>query len=107
MAFEHVNEAGPMLAVVKYRFNPGESIIKEIITNPFAVEAMDKKKGVVRFDLEDAPEGGTRLKATSIFETPAGPTPFVRGLVDHVWLDFFENVMVEFGELEQANKKAG
>ena len=107
LAYEQVTEAGPMLAAVKYRFTTDKAIEKHIVTNPFSAVASDKKRGVVNFELEDAEPEGTRLTTRSIFETPAGPTPFVRGLVDHVWLDFFENVMVEFGELQAANKLAG
>jgi hypothetical protein len=102
-ALEHVEEANvpPRLMFVRYRLEPPHTIIKEAVTNPFAgpgEEVEDKKKGKVVIRFEQVDDASTRLITESTFQATTGAT-FVRGFVDHVWLSFFENMLVETGEL--------
>jgi hypothetical protein len=106
LALEHVKEAGPMLALVKYTIDGTDKIQKDIVTNPFGdVNARDKKHGTVEFQLNSIAPDQTTLTAKSTFQSASNV--FDRALIDHVWVDFFENVMVHTGELNPAEKLAG
>jgi len=102
VVLEHVQEAElpPRLMVGKYRLEPPNRIIKEAVTDPFSggEEMQDKKKGRVELDFEEINATTTRVTTRSVFETNDGPV-FVRGFIDHVWLNFFERLLVETGEI--------
>lgn len=110
VVLEHVQEAmlPPRMMVVKYTLSPPDLITKEAVTDPFqegsAVE--DKKKGLVTLRFEEAGKNSTKLIVESTFSTNKGPV-FVRGFIDHVWLNFFERLLVETGEISAGDMRTG
>jgi hypothetical protein len=59
-------------------------------------EVLDKKKGKVRLTFEKISDTETRIVTESMFHAVTGAV-FARGFVDHVWLNFFENMMLASG----------
>src|SRR5690606_2866805 len=110
IVIEHVEEAGlpARMMVVKYTLDPPSRITKEAVTDPFhdGDIASDRKKGVVTIDFEELGRNLTKITTESVFTTNAGPV-FVRGFIDHVWLNFYERVMVDTGELTPAEFMTG
>jgi hypothetical protein len=91
------------MMVVKYTLRPPDTITKEAVTDPFGGGdvASDRKRGLVTMRFEELTSTTTRVTCSSTFETNDGPV-FVRGFIDHVWLNFFERLMVETGEIGAA-----
>lgn len=106
VVLEHVQEANlpPRMMVVKYTLRPPDTIIKEAVTDPFGAANVDsdRKRGLVTMRFERTTATTTRVTCSSTFETNDGPV-FVRGFIDHVWLNFFERLMVETGEIGPAD----
>ncbi len=104
VVLEHVQEENlpPRMMVVKYTLTPPTTILKEAVTDPFSTNDIfsDRKKGRVLLRFEDVGRNQTTLTCESTFTTNRGPV-FVRGFIDHVWLNFFERLMVDTGELAQ------
>lgn len=92
----------PRLMIIKYTLNPPFSILKEAITNPFddSLQLMDRKKGIVAMRFEEMGRNSTKITCESTFTTTNGPV-FVRGFIDHVWFNFYEKLMVDFGEISR------
>ena len=104
-AFEHVEESAlpPRLMLVRYTLNPPLEILKEAVTDPFMLggdEVMDKKRGRVRLLFEKLTDDETRIVAESTFQSTTGAV-FARGFIDHVWLNFFERMMVVNGMMSE------
>lgn len=94
-----VAEGGSKLAISRYTLYPSNRIEEDLITDPFPAEGViDSKKGKISWVFEKADNGYCRMTAEGRFEIATGQV-FVRGLIDHVWLSFFENIMIEIGEL--------
>ena len=108
-AIEHVEEQDvtPRMMLVRYTFSPPSMIFKEGVADPFgdldqmgSVEPTDKKKAIVIIRME--PRGGTATKLTTQFTfTATTGKVFARGLIDHIWLNFYENLMIELKELSR------
>jgi hypothetical protein len=102
IALEHVQEENlpPRLMVVKYTLTPPSTIRKEAVTDPFSNTEVfsDRKKGLVVLQFAEVGDNRTQVTCDSTFRTNGGPV-FVRGFIDHVWLNFYEKLMVETGEL--------
>jgi hypothetical protein len=102
IVLEHVQEENlpPRMMLVKYTLTPPSTIRKEAITDPFSDNDIisDKKKGLVVLQFDEIGHHRTQVTCESTFRTNRGPV-FVRGFIDHVWLNFFERLMVETGEL--------
>jgi hypothetical protein len=102
IVLEHVQEENlpPRLMVVKYTLTPPSTIRKEAVTDPFSNTDIfsDKKRGLVVLKFDEVGRDRTQVTCDSTFSTNRGPV-FVRGFIDHVWLNFYEKLMVETGEL--------
>jgi hypothetical protein len=103
---ESLVEGGARLGVKLFTAFPDERLLCNLITDPFpegaVAQPMDKKQGTIEWKFAD--EGsGTKMTVESNFMT-TDKTVFVHELVDHVWLNFFENVMVYFGEIQPASR---
>ena len=103
---ESLVEGGSRIGVKLFTAYPEEKLVCDLITDPFPSGAVaapsDRKKGKITWMFND--EGnGSKMTVESTFDT-AEKTVFVHELVDHVWLNFFENVMVHYGQLQPANK---
>lgn len=113
---EGLAEGGSKLGVKLVTLKPDDEISCELVTDLFNtaickdssgnVRPMDKKSGVISWKfVQAATAAQTTMTIESDFEI--GPnSAYVRGAVDHVWLDFFENVMVDTGELTSVQKLA-
>lgn len=99
-AVEHVEEANvtPRMMLIKYVLDRPRSIIKLGVPDPFSdLDPMaDKKKAKVAMNFDPQPDGSTLVTVESEFQAASGAV-FTRGFIDHVWLNFFENMMVETG----------
>ncbi|GAB3840695.1 hypothetical protein GCM10028821_45980 [Hymenobacter jeollabukensis] len=108
--FEHVQEERlpPRMMLIRYTLNPPNSILKEAIADPFNEldPLADKKKGRVEIDFRDLGRNSTEITCRSTFVTNNGPV-FVRGFIDHVWLNFYERLMVETGEISKDDMLTG
>jgi len=96
---ERVEEAKSRLSVALFRVDPDGSVVKHILSDPFVPDDVDvlsdKKRGTVTFKVIESGPGLSRLTCESSFFPKSG-TVFARGLVDHVWLAFLENLMIRF-----------
>lgn len=99
----------PRLMIVKYTLDPPNLISKDAVTNPF-IEIpdlpLDRKKAKVRIRFEEIGRNSTKITCESTFTTSNGPV-FVRGFIDHVWLNFYEKLMVDLGEISQSDMITG
>jgi hypothetical protein len=111
---EHVEEQDvtPRLMLIRYTLNPPDTIIKEGVPDPFgdldalspnAVIPMDKKKAKVIMKFDEKGAYRTMVTVESEFQAATGAV-FMRGLIDHVWLNFFENLMIETRELSLSDR---
>jgi hypothetical protein len=116
-AFEHVQESSlpPRIMIMKYTLNPPHKISKVGITDPFlpgdaltdnvlAMHPMDKKKASVTMKFDAVGDQETRLTTDGEFVAETGAI-FARGFIDHVWLNFFERLMVANGTLTERDMK--
>jgi hypothetical protein len=105
---EGLAEGGAKLGVKLVTLTPDDKIECELFTDLFksakSNQPLHNKKGSIVWDFEEIDPCSTKMTVESDFETPA-ETPYVRGSVDHVWMDFFENVMVDTRELTPAKKR--
>jgi hypothetical protein len=105
---EGLAEGGSKLGVKLMTLDPPDSINCELYTDlfetAFRTVRADKKKGTIMWSFDSASPNTSVMTIESTFEV-ADVTAYVRGAVDHVWLDFFENVMVDVGELMKEEKK--
>src|ERR1019366_3776178 len=98
---EGLAEGGSKLGVKLFTFKPTDRIEGELMTDPFisahGVTAHNKEGSIV-WAFQRLDDKKTRMEVESDFGV--GPnSAYVRGAVDHVWLDFFENLMVHFNEI--------
>jgi ribosome-associated toxin RatA of RatAB toxin-antitoxin module len=99
-----VAEGGSKLAVSRYTLERPRAITEHLITDPFPAKGVaDRKNGLITWKFAKVGESRGRMTCESEFEIETGKV-FVRGLIDHVWLDFFENMMIETGELAPDQK---
>jgi ribosome-associated toxin RatA of RatAB toxin-antitoxin module len=99
-----VAEGGSRLAISRYTLQRPHRIDEDLMTDPWpATGVEDRKDGRISWIFEAEGDDRCRMTCESEFEIDTGVV-FVRGLIDHVWLDFFENVMVELGELSRSEK---
>lgn len=108
-AFEHVQESTlpPRIMVMKYTLRPPYEISKIGVTDPFMpteMSAMDKKRAKVSMQFDAVGENSTRLTTDGEFVAETGAV-FARGFIDHVWLNFFERLMVANGTLLETNMR--
>lgn len=107
ISLEWVDEGGPKLAVAKTTLVPPSKIIKEVLSGPFSelggVQVMDRKKGVITWEVVPIDSNSCTLTAESEFDVVA-KSVFVRSLIDTIWVDSFERIMVELGELSMSQK---
>lgn len=103
---ESIFEGSLGISIKKVKLEPNR-ITANILSNPFNTDigelASDRKKGTITWDLERIADNETRLTCESKFDILSGNF-FERGIVDHVWLNFYENLMVHTGELQTENK---
>lgn len=103
---EGLAEGGSKLGVKLFTFFPTDRIEGELMTDPFvsgAPHLMHNKSGSILWHFQAVGPSTTRMRVESDFTV--GPnSAYVRGTVDHVWLDFFENLMVHFGEMAKSQK---
>jgi len=102
---EHVEEQAvtPRLMFIRYTLNPPDTIIKEGVPDPFGDldqidPQADKKKAKVILRFAERGANRTLVTIESEFQASTGAV-FMRGMIDHVWLNFFENLMIETREL--------
>lgn len=107
---EHVEEQAvtPRLMFIRYTLNPPDTIIKEGVPDPFGDldgidPQADKKKAKVILRFAERGANRTLVTIESEFQASTGAV-FMRGLIDHVWLNFFENLMIETRELGLADR---
>lgn len=101
---EGLEEGGSRLGVKLFTLHPPDRIDGELITDPFSViERSDPKRGTISWIFERVDDNSSRMTIESTFD-PESNDFFNRGMVDHVWMDFFENAMVELGELPQEDR---
>ena len=94
-----VNEGGSKLAISRYTMSPPRRIDEDLMTDPFPAKGVrDRKDGKISWVFRRVGRGSCKMICQSEFEVATGKV-FVRGLIDHVWMSFFENMMVEVGEL--------
>jgi hypothetical protein len=110
-AFEHVEEGNlpARLMLILYSLEPPARIIKEPVTNPFenpGIDLQDKKRGRVSFSFDEIGPDFTNIIAESVFHSETGAV-FARGFIDHVWLNFYERLMVSRGMIEHSEMLSG
>lgn|GEM_PF-1289579 len=107
VSLEWVDEGGAKLAFARTTILPPTKIVKEVITNPFSGrtedEPQDRKKGRITWEFDDLADEKCRLTCQSDFEV-SEKSVFVRPLIDTVWIDFIERLMIEVGELAKQDK---
>lgn len=99
-----VAERGSKLAISRYTLERPTRVVEDLMTDPFpAKNVRDRKDGKISWVFRKA--GGKRctMICQGEFEIQTGKV-FVRGLIDHVWLDFFEMMMIRLGELRPEDK---
>lgn len=106
---EGLAEGGSKLGIKLMTLVPPERIECELFTDLFrsAVRAgpkQDSKSGTIFWEFYEQPSGGTIMQIRSRFQINEN-SAYIRGTVDHVWLDFFENVMIDLHELKRSEKK--
>lgn len=105
---ESIFEGSLGISIKKVKLEQNK-ITANILSNPFPTNneigglVSDRKKGTITWDLEKISDFETRLTSESAFDILSGNF-FERGIVDHVWLNFYENLMVHTGELQVENK---
>jgi hypothetical protein len=108
-AFEHVQESNlpPRIMVMKYTLNPPFEISKVGITDPFLpdeLRPMDRKRATVTMKFDAVGDNETRLTTDGEFVAETGAI-FARGFIDHVWLNFFERLMVANGLIVEGSMR--
>ncbi len=106
---EGIAEGGSKLGVKLVTLLEDE-IRCELFTDLFKTAAFqgrksDPKAGAITWKFQEVSPNETNLSISSDFQV-SDQTQYVRGSIDHVWVDFFENLMVEAGELTTATKLA-
>lgn len=106
---EGIAEGGSKLGVKLVTLLEDE-IRCELFTDLFKTAAFqgrksDPKAGAITWKFQEVSPNETKLSISSDFQV-SDQTQYVRGSIDHVWVDFFENLMVEAGELTPATKMA-
>lgn len=103
---EGLAEGGSKLGVKLFTLIPTDRIEGELMTDPFVSAegvSMHDKKGSIVWNFDRVDDAQTRMSVESDFGVGAN-SAYIRGSVDHVWLDFFENLMMHYGEMERAQK---
>ena len=99
-----VAEGGSRLAVSRYTLTRPTLIVEDLMTDPWPNSGVeDRKDGRISWAFESLGPDRCRMTCEGTFKIDTGKV-FVRGLIDHVWLDFFENMMVELGEISRSQK---
>ena len=115
LAFEHVQESNlpARLMLVKYTLYPPRKILKEAVTDPFMegrkggrmtkedLTIMDKKAAKVVIKFEKISKAETRIVTESSFRVETGAV-FTRKFIDHVWLNFYERMLVANGQISES-----
>lgn len=111
---EGLEEGGSKLGVKLITITPNHKIECELLTDPFDTaradsadnpSGKDRKRGAISWQFDDEPNGTSRMTVQSDFQVEKD-TAYVRGTIDHVWMDFFENVMLDTKELSRNKKRA-
>lgn len=103
---EGVAEGGSRLGIKLLTMDPPNSVHAKLLVNPFTEPPGDKKSGSILWTVKPAAESPADkcwLTCESDFEIEGGEV-YVRGLVDHIWMDFVEKLMIDVGELAPENK---
>lgn len=102
---EGLEEGGSRMGIKLFTLYPPNRIEGKLLTDPFPEDILlsDKKKGSINWIFEKVDDNKTKMTIESSFD-PDSNKFFNRGMVDHVWIDFFENAMIEFGELAPVDR---
>jgi ribosome-associated toxin RatA of RatAB toxin-antitoxin module len=106
LVVSHLNEgrAGSRACISKYVLDSPKRITQFINTNPFrreqGGEVEDSKCAEIRWTFDTVSDDSCRLTCESTFRVSTGKI-YAREFTDHLWLNFFENLMVKVGELRQ------
>ncbi|MGV3464150.1 MAG: hypothetical protein ACO1OT_02520 [Heyndrickxia sp.] len=105
LVVEGLEEGGSKLGFKIFTLSPPDKVEGLLLTDPFptADGRSDPKRGVITWEFEKVTEETCRMTTISKFETVTN-TFYLRPIVDHVWMDFFENMMIELGELAPDQK---
>jgi len=107
---EGLAEGGSKLGVKLITKHRPERIDCELFTDLFKTvvragpSLRDSKVGAIHWEFHEVDKHSCVMQVRSSFEV-GEKTAYVRGMIDHVWLDFFENVMIDVGELQPEQKK--
>ncbi|BCM94499.1 hypothetical protein IAD21_06406 (plasmid) [Abditibacteriota bacterium] len=101
---EGLEEGGSKLGVKLFTLLKPHRIEGQLLTDPFAtINTRDPKRGTINWDFERVDDNSSKMTVESNF-VPDSNKFFSRGMVDHVWMDFFENTMVHLDELSQEDR---
>lgn len=102
---EGLEEGGSKVGVKLFTLHPPDRIECNLLTDPFPenIVLSDRKRGAITWKFEKIDDNSSRMTVESTFN-PDSNKFFKRGMVDHVWIDFFENAMVELGELNPTDR---
>lgn len=103
LVVEGLEEGGSKLGFKIFTLTPPEKVDGLLLTDPFPLETSDPKSGRITWSFEKITDSTCKMTTVSKFQTVPG-TFYLRPIVDHVWMDFFENMMIEFGELAPEQK---
>jgi hypothetical protein len=107
ISLEWVDEGGPKLAIARTLLQPPGKIVKEVLSGPFTelggIHIQDKKKGIIIWSIDEVSPRSCKLVAESEFDV-AAKSVFVRSLIDTIWIDSFERIMIAMGELTTKQK---
>lgn len=105
LVVEGMEEGGSKLGIKHFTLTPPDKIAGVLITDPFPVVArqQDPKRGTISWSFEEINANSSRMTVASEF-IPASDQFYRREMIDHVWLDFFENTMIHVGDLTPENK---
>ena len=107
---EGLAEGGSKLGVKLLSLFPSDRIECELFTDLFksATRAgplrTDPKTGAIFWEFYEVDDQTCIMQTRSCFEV-GEQTAYIRGMIDHVWLDFFENLMIDLGELAPDQKR--
>mgnify|MGYP002783878393 FL=1 len=102
---EGLEEGGSRMGIKLFTLFPPNRIEGRLLTDPFPedVSRSDPKKGTINWIFDKLDDNKTKMTIESTFD-PVSNKFFNRGMVDHVWINFFENTMIEFGELDPVSR---
>jgi ribosome-associated toxin RatA of RatAB toxin-antitoxin module len=109
LAVESLEEGGSKVGVKAFTFTPPKRVEVVFVTDPFGNlnggnEPLHNKNGRIVYATDKVSNTSSRLTSESDF-VPNNKQFYVRGLIDHVWVTFFENLMIHHGELKEVDRK--